>query len=315
MNLLCPICQKMLQVSDQFAGQLMKCPLCGGSFTVPTLPPAPGAAAPPPPTPTTPPPVPGPPAGAGHAATPSPAAPEPVKSASVSAPAPTGYTHSRTCVVNPRVLPWVILGSLVLIFILMFFPWVGMYPAGVGVGSQNAWEVAFGMFSCDTEWESVVGFQCDNPDNQPGLSVFVLFYVLLFLLLLIPLAVASTLIKLMPIKLPPPVMALLPWRSALVAGLAALGLLFLLFQLLLGFSLSNKIEEVSEKAVEAQRKTDKKELVDFRKGQRLAQFNVQTTTWLRLVLLLNVIVIAGAGLDFWLERRGDKPLPRMDVHW
>ena len=35
MNLLCPNCQKMLQVPEQYAGQLMKCPLCSGTFTVP----------------------------------------------------------------------------------------------------------------------------------------------------------------------------------------------------------------------------------------------------------------------------------------
>ncbi len=38
MNLLCPNCQKMLTVPEQFAGQLMKCPLCSGTFTVPALP-------------------------------------------------------------------------------------------------------------------------------------------------------------------------------------------------------------------------------------------------------------------------------------
>jgi len=32
MNLLCPNCQKMLTVPEQYAGQLMKCPLCSGNF-------------------------------------------------------------------------------------------------------------------------------------------------------------------------------------------------------------------------------------------------------------------------------------------
>jgi hypothetical protein len=45
MNLLCPNCQKMLTVPEQYAGQLMKCPLCAGTFTVPALPDA-GAPAP-----------------------------------------------------------------------------------------------------------------------------------------------------------------------------------------------------------------------------------------------------------------------------
>src|SRR6516164_4687182 len=47
MNLLCPNCQKLLTVPEQYAGQLMKCPLCAGTFTVPGLPAAPAAAPPP----------------------------------------------------------------------------------------------------------------------------------------------------------------------------------------------------------------------------------------------------------------------------
>src|SRR5438270_11075967 len=47
MNLLCPNCQQQLSVGEQYAGQLMKCPLCNNNFTVPALPqttaaPAPG---------------------------------------------------------------------------------------------------------------------------------------------------------------------------------------------------------------------------------------------------------------------------------
>jgi hypothetical protein len=38
MNLLCPNCGKMLTVPEQYAGQMMKCPLCNGTFTVPALP-------------------------------------------------------------------------------------------------------------------------------------------------------------------------------------------------------------------------------------------------------------------------------------
>jgi hypothetical protein len=40
MNLLCPSCQSALAVPEQYAGQLMKCPLCSNNFTVPVLAPA-----------------------------------------------------------------------------------------------------------------------------------------------------------------------------------------------------------------------------------------------------------------------------------
>src|SRR5439155_16195896 len=38
MNLACPNCQRMITIADQFAGQMMQCPLCNGTFTAPMLP-------------------------------------------------------------------------------------------------------------------------------------------------------------------------------------------------------------------------------------------------------------------------------------
>ena len=47
MDFRCPSCQKDLTVPDEYAGQLMKCPLCQNTFQAPALPP-PVAPAPPP---------------------------------------------------------------------------------------------------------------------------------------------------------------------------------------------------------------------------------------------------------------------------
>src|SRR6516164_2904232 len=38
MELLCPNCQKKLTVPEQYAGQIMRCPLCQGTFNVPAMP-------------------------------------------------------------------------------------------------------------------------------------------------------------------------------------------------------------------------------------------------------------------------------------
>lgn len=119
MNLLCPNCQKMLQVPDQFAGQMMKCPLCGGAFTVPT-----------------------PPASSG------PAASAPVYSATAgtgpSAP-PAGYQQSYSLVIHTKALAWMPAVALFLVFFLMFFPWL---EAGVAVNDNryptSGWQTAFG---------------------------------------------------------------------------------------------------------------------------------------------------------------------------
>src|SRR6266446_4582719 len=106
MKLICPNCQKELTVPDQYAGQVMKCPLCAGNFTAPTLPQA--SSAPPPSAPahtyglapepivpvTAPAPAPAPPRKKEPAPAPAPAAdagPPPV----------TGdYQHRRSCTIN-----------------------------------------------------------------------------------------------------------------------------------------------------------------------------------------------------------------------
>lgn len=50
-NLLCPQCQKTLAVSEQFAGQAMRCPLCMAMFQAPVLAPGQGSVPMPPPPP------------------------------------------------------------------------------------------------------------------------------------------------------------------------------------------------------------------------------------------------------------------------
>src|SRR5438105_269211 len=90
MNLLCPNCQKMLTVPEQYAGQLMKCPLCSGTFTVPALPqPAFGA-----PEPSAPPPPPPPPPVGGDIYTMR-QEPEPPPAPAFSTAAPTDYQAER----------------------------------------------------------------------------------------------------------------------------------------------------------------------------------------------------------------------------
>src|SRR5262245_26364494 len=120
MNLLCPNCQKPLTVPDQYAGQLMKCPLCNGTFGVPGLPPpapAPTPAAPdvfrvapePPPPPRN---EPAPKPEAPPKAEEAPAPPPP--------PPPTGYEKTARFTFRPEVLAWVAPVAMLLVFLLLF---------------------------------------------------------------------------------------------------------------------------------------------------------------------------------------------------
>src|SRR5262245_7013455 len=153
MNLLCPNCGKMLTVPEQYAGQLMKCPLCSGTFTVPALPPGGALDAPAPPS--------APPApafqqsapsdpyhpqqssspqpafdaggrgGAGEPAFPTSPPPPPQQAVSQTggpglpseSVTPGEYTGGWQLRTNLKILQWVPAVALLLVFFIQFFPW------------------------------------------------------------------------------------------------------------------------------------------------------------------------------------------------
>lgn len=121
MNLLCPNCQKTLQVPEQFAGQMMKCPLCAGTFTTPGMSAVPAGVPTPPVVPSV--------------------------LAPVTAPL-AGYQHVYSLAVNPAALCWLAPAALCMVFVLLFFPWI---EAGVSVGEHygaaSGWQTALGELS------------------------------------------------------------------------------------------------------------------------------------------------------------------------
>lgn len=328
MNLLCPNCQKMLTVPEEFAGQLMKCPLCSGTFTVPGLP---GAAPPPPPppppepdyysirhepTPPSPPPLPPapdfeltPPLPSTATTTKPSAAPAPPVS-----PPPEGYQHSAAMWLSPRVLPWIAPACLLLVFILQFFNWVGLYPGGVPAVTQNAWQAAFGLHSEDGDLKQDA---MQDKEAKPGASVLTIFYLLLFFPVL-AVTIASAIITMIPVKIPPAVEKILPWRWGIVAAVNLILFFFLGLQVLLGFSLDSRYSEWVDKQIKRDSKetptTQQRKLDDVRRGEMLS---VREHTFaLRLTEFLHLLAIVCAALMFWLGQRGThRPLPKLELLW
>jgi hypothetical protein len=311
MNLLCPNCQKLLQVPDQFAGQLMKCPLCTGTFTVPVLPSAPP---PPPPVPASP----GPP--------PAPSAPE--ERFTEAPPPPAGYGHVRTLTLNRTLVSLVAPLALLVIFILLFFPWVQLSPGGDTVAGQSGWQVAVGSMDVDNdtfrEWvkafrenrpEAAFNTESLSPDWHWSTGLPILLFLLVYFVAA-AVAVLSLAMTFTAVNLPAGLADFVPFRSLLLAGLGVLAWTALLLQGLVGFELESKAKEVALSLVPQlpQDATDsEKRVANFRYTQNLAMFGVHTTCWFRGTLWLLVLAIAGALLDFWLTQRGGRPLPRLQL--
>jgi hypothetical protein len=324
MNLLCPNCQKMLTVPDEFAGQLMKCPMCAGTFTVPGLP---GAAPPPPPPPEVytirqeAPPAPPPPPIFSREPPPSTATTStPPPPPSLPSLPPEGYSHSVAVWLSPRVLPWIAPACLLLVFVLQFFNWVGLYPGGVPAATQNAWQAAFGYVTPDGDMKEKYVQAFDEEKYKPGFNVLTFFYLLLFFFLVLPVTVASVVYGMVPLKLPPAVESILqnilPWRWLMATAANLILFLFLFLQLLLGFSLDNRYAEWVDKQVETKgTKTTQQQKTEAAERGILMDY-LNHTYALRLAVILHLVAIVCSALMFWVSRRGThRPMPKMELVW
>jgi hypothetical protein len=371
MNINCPHCTAYLTVPEQYSGQLMKCPKCNSNFTVPALPaidqePAfamaqnPPAPAPTPPAPTPPaapsmppafqlaPEVPAfqlaPPAPAfSHSPTPTPA-PTPIPAATptprsasiprVTTPAapPGTTTHALHVPLSKAVLQWIPVGSAVLLFIIQFFPWVGVFPGGVPAATQSAWGAAFGDYSAIADMKEMVTVVAESdpkgvveaPSSMPKLSVaepktspLMIFYLLPFFLVTVVVSIAIAALPFVQIQLPPAVANLLPWKWGILAILNAVLLLFLVLQLLLSFGLETSVKEAAR--IKADAVVRKKTIIDPKeKAPELNTVEEQKfdaikgiyanwfarTIWLKLALVLHILATLAAATMYWMEKRG-----------
>lgn len=321
MEFLCPSCQKMLTVPEQFAGQPMKCPLCGNAFQAPSLAP-PSITQPTAETHTyavasEPEPVrPTPPSPKASYSPPKEPASEKASSApattSVSSPLPSEYGRKFTLQVKPQWLPYIPAGALLIIFLLTFFSWVGAFPNGLPVFKQNAWQAAFGSYSVDFE-ELIQNKDGDNK-LKTGVSLLTLFWLLIFLPLL-ALAVAVVLVPQLNLKVPPAIKQYWPWRMMILCAVS-LFLIFLMILLdLMKFPIEDALTDVAKKQVTVTKEKNEKAFV-FQEATFISMQGLQRTNTFRLVFFLLIVTVVCALLDFWIEKRGaNKPLPRADLLW
>jgi hypothetical protein len=334
MNLLCPNCQKMLTVPEQYAGQLMKCPLCAGTFTVPGLPSAPTAAAPPPappPGPSTYPiqpeaPAPSAPPLTSQAST----APAPSSSGTPPPPPPPGGPMTFSLWFKPEIVQWIAAAAVVLILIFtLFFPWVGVYPGGVPAVWQNPLQIVIGGswgYSEDPNMKNVFHFPTSQElaDNKelyaklPGFGFLMLMYIPL-LLLTVALTVACAVLPVLKLKLPPAVAPVLQWRWGIAAALNLLVFLLLMVIILVGFPIESSVynwkmasDEEAVKLSKIEKKSTEEQLqLKVKQGEAAGQ--TATTFWLKLVVLLHIIAIGAAGLMLALDRRDNRPPVHLDL--
>lgn len=350
-KLVCPNCMQTVAVPDDAAGKDASCPGCGTVFAVPARynpvvaaagpPLASGPSSPAPhsvpservPMSSVPTDRPPPPPGLVPPAYPPPGTqleprlpPEPPVPS-----APAGYTRSFALSLSPRVLAWIPAVCLSAIFILSFFPWVGSYVGGTSVYSQTAWRAAFGGQQSRV-WQNVAladlmkrtaGWPGDVLDRTPSDWLLLLPYLLaVFVAVLIAWA-ERMMADLDRTRLPPRLRwasGAWPYRIPIVAGLATLALLLLLIQLSRGFGLERAFEQTVSERFAAERQANASSpqaqaAIDYKEKEELARYKLEHTTWLYLALILNILVVLAMVARSWLDRRGNKPPPRIVVQY
>jgi hypothetical protein len=346
MKLICPHCLKSVSVPEDAAGKEATCPECGRAFPAPARynpvvaaesrptprPPAPVIPEPNPmPMDPTPPPA---PPGLIPPTHPSTQLEPPLPPEPPAPPVPAGYTRSVGVPISPRVVAWVPVAGLTLAFLFTFFTWVGAYYAHHPVAAQSAWRSMVGSVARDYALEDAYPGRGPWVDKVRSDWEVMLPYLFTLILTVVFAWAERGVASLDRYRLPPPLRWLprvWPYRQAVIAGLAAVSLAFLLIQMAAGFGLERAVDrEVSERVAERRQQeelnaagkgkapTDARTgqaRLDYLEQQERARYNVHRTTWLYLALWLHVLAILAIAARAGLDRRGTRPPPRIVVQY
>jgi hypothetical protein len=311
MRQICPHCHSAVDVPDSATGGNHDCPVCHRVFPVsraytPTVDPTPVRLAPPPP------------------AAPSPPRTEkplPPPGFVVSAPAPSAGEYTKTCGVSltPTLCDWLPVACLTLVFFLTMFAWVVVEPGDVRAYWQSPWGSATRGFGVNEDADKV--FDAKKEIDKHLHTTWLFLWPYLFgLLAAVVLAWADRLHEIVkPSTSPLWAEQFLPYMSRALLVLAGVLFFLVLIQTAIGFGLDSAVTEAK---VEATKKItgratdpDEKAKVPYLIAQSSAFMTTEGTTARCLALWLHAFALAGLAGRVWLERRGTKPLPRVEVKW
>jgi hypothetical protein len=313
MRLLCPFCQKAITVPDSEAGKAVNCPECNQQFAAPQLyTPAPSFE----------PPAPTPPVPETYLGTTPPDRTTQLEPPDLPRLPPvdrelSGYDRMVSVPLEPKVIRCIPPVALFLAFILTFFAWNGLYPAGYAAYTQNAWQGVLGWVSRDAvaDYEMKIG---DDLENRVRTSWWLVPYVL-FLFPTLVLAVVGPVVDLAKIKVPESIQRVWQFRPLALGILTIVTLLFLLAQWASGFGLQNAVytkieDDFAER--KAQVKTpEQRQVWEMNVAAVKGAYNVRLTPWVRLSMLLHVLAALAVVAEAGLMLRGNKPPPRLGVMW
>jgi len=229
--------------------------------------------------------------------------------------------------------------ALFLIFVLSFFPWVGYYPGGVWVDSQNAWQAVFNSVSSDKESKMSLTDRPVPKDDKtdsapgplnPGFGVLLLFYLLTWLANFV-LAGAVVGLTFVQRFLPPKIQQYARWRWPALAIVTLVSFAFLLLFNLRGFPFEQQANADLEKQIDRQNKA----LADLEKLSKTSRSDAEIaktkkveaiergmlhqsvvhTRWYCWAFWLHFWALVFVVVTMLAELRAPRPCPRVDLVW
>jgi uncharacterized protein YjbJ (UPF0337 family) len=225
------------------------------------------------------------------------------------------YSHSVTVWIGPRILRWIVPAAVVALFTFLFLPWTGAYPSGYPAYTQNAFQTILGGVS-----EDPVAIQAldsakpyDKIETNPLMLLYVLSVMLALVLVLAPLVLTPLRVKIFPQF----VDSIWRRRVGLLGAAALTTFLALMIQLWMGFGLESSVAAKADKnqaaELAAAKTPEEREKANIHRGLEVSPLNLSRTRWLHLAVFCNAVFLGGVALEFWLKRRGDRPLPRIEA--
>lgn len=316
MKLVCPHCAKVVDVDDSRAGQTTSCPQCQGPFTVPlTPPPLPGVGTmnplpPPPPPPPTPDPL-------------SKTTDWRASGSSVVPPIPTSTAQpsSRPSwapnLQDINIPPWLREGwtliVLALLFLLQFFPWVGVYVGDATLVQQSGASIGFGTASVSDKAPMTVLTQ-----DLGGASLLVIYFLatlvgfILCILMLVARFVPATSLS----QVKPTIDRIFAYKNMIVLILLGLTGLILLLYLVAPFPLENAAQ-MPDKAAKVMHEGLKLKAdfgdMNIKSADMVWLQWLHRRCWFTFAFLVNFIA-ALVVVYYWLQDRGyTRNWPRFSV--
>jgi hypothetical protein len=217
------------------------------------------------------------------------------------------------------VIAWLPAIFLVVTLACTFAPWVGMYVGGYAAYSQGPWSAMFG--STNPNGPLIDKMQPLGNWSEHFKSDWELMVpYLIFLILATALALADRGFHSLDPRRIPPLAGVWKWRKLAILLFAAAAFALAFTHVLNGFGLEQAVrktvaQKFAQERADAGKDSGKLALVRYHEEQEFAKYNLERTTWLYLALACNLLAVLAVLAHTSLDRRGDKPPPRLVVQY